>query len=434
VVDVTSLSSARPGLWAGASADWQGLGTDMGQAGGQISSDVAGMISSDAWTGAAATAARGCVNAAAGAFAAAQGEINAVSDVLEGLSQAMAISQQTLEEAQDLALRNGLTIGGDGRVSVSFLPPELPGATPVSELLDPVVSQVQELVSDALQRATEADQMAARELRTLASHAGRSNPDVAFGYNAHPGADGLTASRLELEMIYGSIPAGPPSLVSKWWAGLTLAEQKMLMEAAPGKLGTLAGIPASVQAELRGSNGVDRVAIVSYALDNTFNTSIDTPGLDNCTDFVSHALQAGGLVEVGNPLDRTHSNAWFNDPVPDLPRTWTRSYSWAGAPNLYHFLTQNGSQAVPYPQAQPGDIAFYTNNSGVYHSAVVTAVVNGQVFYSQHTPGEQNASWASRQFMPDNDNPGNPSQIVIVRPGINVTAHPDPQPGPSPAP
>lgn len=88
---------------------------------------------------------------------------------------------------------------------------------------------------------------------------------------------------------------------------------------------------------------------------------------------------------------------------------------------------------MPDSQAQPGDIAFYTNNNeGIYHSAVVTAVVNGQVFYSQHTPGEQNASWGSRQYMPADANPGNPTSIIIVQPGLDDTVRPDPRPQPPP--
>jgi hypothetical protein len=123
---------------------------------------------------------------------------------------------------------------------------------------------------------------------------------------------------------------------------------------------------------------------------------------------------------------RTHAGARGSEPYGAA----TRSHSWAGPANLYQFLTQNGSHEMPYSQAQPGDIAFFASNNGIYHSAVVTAVVNGQVFYSQHTPGEQNASWGSRQYMPDNDNPANPSHIIIVRPGLDNTIRPDPTPAP----
>jgi hypothetical protein len=450
VVDVTALASAEPGLWTEASADWQALGTDLSEVGGQLNSDVAGMISDDYWTGTAATKARQRVSKVVNAFKAADGEVNAVSDVLEGLAEAMTICQQTLAEAQNLAAQHGLAIGNDGTVTAAFVPPELRGTVtaPLGELVSQAAVQVQELVNQALQRATEVDRMAAKELHKLARDTGQTNPGAAYGDNAYPSGDGLTASREELQMIYDSIPSGPPSLVARWWAGLTPAEQEMLMGAAAGKLGTLDGIPASVQAELRGDTGINRVALVNYALDNTFNKGIDLKGVaDNCTDFVSYALAAAGMMQIGySPLDRTDPNAWYYRPIPGVPQSiggqhWysqgygdaTRSRSWDGAANLYQFLTQNGSKEVPYAQAQPGDIAFYTNNNeGIYHSAVVTAVVNGQVFYSQHTPGEQNASWGSRQGMPANASPGNPTSIIIVQPGLDDTVRPDPRPQPPP--
>jgi hypothetical protein len=203
----------------------------------------------------------------------------------------------------------------------------------------------------------------------------------------------------------------------------------MLMGAAAGKLGTLDGIPASVKAELRGNTGINRVAVVNWALDNTFNTT-DEPDKDNCTNFVSDALLAGGMLQSGTLLDRSDPNAWFKWSPLGINSKYTRSWTWDGAANLERFLLQNGSNEVPYSQAQPGDIAFYSNDGGIYHSAVVTAVVNGQVFYSQHTPGEQNASWASRQYVPATANPANPTSIIIVQPGLDDTMHPDPEPGP----
>jgi hypothetical protein len=436
VVDVTALDSADPGLLVKSSADWYNLGLDIRGAGDQISSDVGAMISGDAWTGAAATAAQKKVGAAFSAFEAAQGEVNAVSDVLEGLAEAMAVCQQTLREAQELASKNGLTISADGTVAVSYLS-LLPGslASPVSDLLDSATSQVQALVRQALQRATEADKAAAAELRTLASHAGQADPDVAFGDNAHPHGDGLTASRLELQLIYDSIPAGPPSLVARWWAGLTPAQQAMLKDAAPGQLGTLAGIPASVKAELAGSTGLNRVAVVNYALQNTFNGKDDVDG-DNCTNFVSDALLAGGMTQKGTfPFSRSDLNDWYKatDPLPFFKGS-TRTYTWADASDLHAFLTHNGSDEVPYGAAQPGDVAFYRNdNQGIYHAAVVTAVVNGQVFYSQHTPGEQNADWGSRQYMPQNSAAGGPTNVIVVKPGADIpppSVHPDPMPDP----
>ena len=57
------------------------------------------------------------MTAAVNALEAAHGEVNAVSDVLEGLGQAMTACQHALEDAQEMANRYGLTISADGTVS-----------------------------------------------------------------------------------------------------------------------------------------------------------------------------------------------------------------------------------------------------------------------------------------------------------------------------
>ena len=245
-------------------------------------------------------------------------------------------------------------------------------------------------------------------------------------------------------MIYQSIPAGPPSAVSQWWASLSSAQQTTYMQAAPGTIGTLAGIPASVQAQLRGTGGINRVALVNYALNNTFD-GVDDVDRDNCTNFVSDGLLAAGLDEIGHyPYGRSSTANWYKTNVPGsginipgvgTPGGATRSYTWADASDLHTFLTHNGSTEVPYSQAQPGDIVFYKNQSeGIYHSAVVTAKVNGQIFYTQHTPGEQNASWGSRQSMPGITDSRDPTSVIIVRPGQDNPPLPHPQTGPTPSP
>ena len=445
MVNVPELDSARPGQWLSAATDWQDLGTNLGGIAGQVDSGVTGVISRGEWTGAAATAAHARMQAAVNALEAAHGEVNAVADVLEGLGQAMAVCQRALDEAKQMASQYGLTIRADGTVSpfsgnaferaVEESVQWIEGGSNSAQ-----VAQVQELVTGALRRATQADQEAAGELRRIASHADLTDPAATYGDNMHPNADGLTASRLELQMIYQSIPSGPPALVSKWWSGLSSAEKNTLMLAAPGTIGTLAGIPAIVQARLRGTTGINRVALVNYALNNTLNNAGDVPGEDNCTNFASDALLAAGLHEEGNLVgdkilhtDSSTDDNWYKQsPIWPLGAGSTRSHSWGGAQDLHEFLTHNGSQEVPYSDALPGDVAFFKDNKGIYHTAVITAKVNGQVFYSQHTPGEQNADWASRQTMPDITNPHNPSSVIIVRPGQDHAPVPTPQPNQAP--
>lgn len=445
MVNVPDLNEARSGQWLAAATDWQDLGTDLGRVAGQVDSEVTSVISRGAWTGAAATAAHAGMQSTVDALEAAHGEVNAVQDVLEGLGQAISVCQRALAEAQQMARRYGLTISAGGTVThqgniLERAAEDVIGWVEGSQQ----VAQVQDLVTEALRRATQADQEAAAELRKIASHAGLDQSVQTYGDNVHASADGLTASRLELQMIKQSIPAGPPSVVSQWWASLPPGQQATLMEAVPGTIGTLQGIPASVQAQLQGTDGINRVALVNYALNNTFSGSDDVD-VDNCTNFVSDALLAAGLHEIGHyPSGRSSTNDWYKSDVPyatkriphlGSPGGMTRSYTWADASDLHSFLVHNGSREVPYSQAQPGDIAFYMDKSeGIYHSTVVTGKINGQIFYSQHTPGEQNASWGSRQTMPGITNSNDPSSVIIVRPGQDHPSLPQPQHGVAPSP
>ena len=449
MVNVPELGSARSDEWLAASTDWKDLGTGIGGVADQVDSEVTGIIAHGAWTGSAATAAHLRMQAVVTAMEAAHGEINAVSDVLEGLGQAIIICQRALEEAQQMASQHGLTIGADGTVSghhgnvVERLAEDIIGWVDGKQASPAQIAEIQDLVTQTLRRATQADEEAAQELRKIASHAGLTDPQQTYGVNQYPNADGLAASRLELEMIYQSIPTAPPSVVSQWWANLSSEQKATLMEAAPGKIGTIDGIPDIVKTQLIGSDGINRVALVNYALNNTLNGAGDVPGEDNCTNFTSDALQAAGLREMGNltsekvlHTDSNVDNNWYKEP-PQWPlgAGSTRSHSWGGAGDLHEFLTHNGSKEVAYSQALPGDVAFFKDpKEGIYHAAVITAKVNGQVFYSQHTPGEQNADWGSRQTMPGITDPNNPSSIIIVRPGQDHSPVPTPQAGATPTP
>lgn len=445
MVNVPDLDEARSGQWLAASTDWQNLGTDLGEVADQVDTEVTSVVSQGAWTGAAATAAHSRMQATVSALEAAHGEVNALSDVLEGLGQAISVCQRAMAEAHQMASRYGLTINADGTVTHQGNMLERAADDVIGWVEgSPQVAQVQDLVTQTLRRATQADEEAAAELRKIASHAGLAEPVQTYGDNAHSNADGLTASRLELQMIYQSIPTGPPSVVSQWWASLPPGQKATLMEAAPGTLGTLHGIPTSVQAQLQGSDGINRVTLVNYALNNTFKAPDDVDR-DNCTNFVSDGLLAAGLHEIGHyPSGRSSTSDWYKSDFPGsgtkvpfagTPGGATRSYTWADASDLHSFLTHNGSKEVPYSQALPGDIVFYKDKSeGVYHATVVTAKINGQIFYSQHTPGEQNASWGSRQTMPGTTNPNNPTSVIIVRPGQDQPPLPHPQHGTAPTP
>ena len=399
MITYAQLVKADPGQWLSARDEWNRLSNgllkafdDMGRCSGQLSDGK--------WYGDANDLALSTVGGIRNGILAGQIETGAVAQVLQGMGEALIVAKQTLMTAQRLADENHLTILPDGtvvRVQANPGPPFLPGAQPASPpIFDTSLTQVQNLITEALREANEADQRLGARLYSLAGTARQMNPDVAKNVDLN------AATQDELQVITDTIPNGPPSLVAQWWAGLTPPEQVKLGMAAPGKLGTLDGIPPEVQKALRGPGGIDRVALVNFALKH-YNDHYDPLYNDDCTDFTSQALLAAGLREqYGDRYDSTKSwyTSHFDTGIGPVDN-YNHSYSWGGADNLHQFLVNNNSIEVSMQDARPGDIVFWEQKDPghpnlpvnvIHHTAIVTAVVDGQVFYSQHSDSMQNGS------------------------------------------
>jgi hypothetical protein len=386
VISVSRLRTARPGLWTDAANSWQRLVTLTRQASDDIHDRGVGEIDRN-WTDAVGRQASGTLASVATHFDIASDTFAGIVMVLEGLADAIGIAQSTLAAALHEAGSLGLDVADDGTVGVTES--GLPGA--VGDARQP---QVQALVHEALTAAAKADQQAADELRNLAGAVTATDPQQVE--NQVQG----TASQNELAILADTIPADANSAqVSAWWNSLTADQRTELENATPLQIYNLAGIPRSVQDQLRGSGSVDRMALVQYATDHWDDTGLDWSGLDNCTNFASTALSAAGMRQT---------DAW-HAPVLDGPLTsslfpslaaGTATHSWGGAQNLHDLLLGNGGTVVPPGQAKPGDIVFFQWTGGdanpaghVHHTAIVTAVLpNGDIRYTQHTdPGLDNS-------------------------------------------
>ena len=157
----------------------------------------------------------------------------------------------------------------------------------------------------------------------------------------------------------------------------------------------------------RSLHSLSRMNIVSWATTNcnkTYPVSgnpdityyydfSQIPGNYDCTNFVSHALLAGGAVMYntggasgGNPS----STGWY------FVSTSDRSCSWSGVPYLYDFLTTNTTQgpsgqymaySIIYLVSgniiyQSGDILQFKNDAGIWrHSTIVTGygMISGSI-------------------------------------------------------
>lgn len=139
-------------------------------------------------------------------------------------------------------------------------------------------------------------------------------------------------------------------------------------------------------------HSLSKTAIKNWALNNCALTSPSSgnsslanyydfsqiPGNYDCTNFVSHAILAGGSNEYDNGNPNT---GWYYNSLSD------RSYSWTVVNQLYSFLVNNSTKgpagySIPYNNIyapsgnysyNPGDIMQFKNYSGVWrHSTVIT--------------------------------------------------------------
>ncbi|MEV4437622.1 amidase domain-containing protein [Streptomyces sp. NPDC049577] len=358
-----------------------------------------------------------------------------VAMVLDGLAYSMEWSQRTLFHAVELANGYGLHIQ-DGRALGAYSGAAPTGPNVPQNVRDDYakesayLAEVNGLIEEALRQATQADTKASAELAKLAGTINVSNTST-----AHNELE-VEAAHVEFDIIRGSIPAGKdPHLVRAWWGGLTAEQQKALMRSDPVTIHDLNGLPNGVYEELRGRDGkIDRVEMVRFALDH-WDKDDDLKyddGQGNCTNFVSEALEAGGMEEKidswwwGLQGDNTWGREKDGTGWTALDAKIFHSDSWARAEALQNFLLRNGGEEIPRSEARPGDIIFYeqvapgtkTAQGETHHAAVVTSVTpDGDIKLTQHTSNFQNVSLESREHIANTNN--GEQRIRIVRPKPN---------------
>ena len=133
---------------------------------------------------------------------------------------------------------------------------------------------------------------------------------------------------------------------------------------------------------------------------------IDRGDGNNCTNFVSQCLKAGGMAYVTG--DRTKDTSWFYETKATL---YYASYTWGGAANFARHWGHNdkgvGNQraymTVIYENAEQafldwnyikttfmvGDVLQLANSNGVYHTMIIHDTTN--MSYAQHTNNGKNA-------------------------------------------
>ncbi|HVK20586.1 MAG TPA: amidase domain-containing protein [Actinokineospora sp.] len=250
--------------------------------------------------------------------------------------------------------------------------------------------KVESMIRDAVEAATQADTLAADQLRRL-----RDGVNVTDATVALEDLQGR-ASQAQIEMIHFSLPHGQsPESVAAWWNSLSDAQRRELELAVPVELADLNGIPDDVKDRLRGPGPLNRVEMVRFALDRWDDTSLDHPAQNDCTRFASIALAHAGMPENSDWTSSTIFKA--GDPT----------HSWAGSGELHDYLTtETNSHEVPVSEARPGDLIFLRHGAeggdpeagDIHHTAVVTSVTpDGVVHYTQHDDSKVNISMQGRE-------------------------------------
>lgn len=133
----------------------------------------------------------------------------------------------------------------------------------------------------------------------------------------------------------------------------------------------------------------------------------------NCTNFVSHAIHAGGKAEVkpspvkNGMLETT--TYWFNDNYMDCTGSNScyirdkTSTSWVRVTDFYSYWTKKGMSATTstnkntiISNANVGDVIQFKSKNGWFHSVVVNRKANGTVYISSNTANYYNQDFKNR--------------------------------------
>ncbi|PZT76055.1 hypothetical protein DNK56_22020 [Streptomyces sp. AC1-42W] len=155
-------------------------------------------------------------------------------------------------------------------------------------------------------------------------------------------------------------------------------------------------LPKSSTKDVRLQAGYNYKSIVAYAnkyWKNPNKGAYRTYGND-CTNFVSQAMKAGGWSTVGptDPGRRSNNAKWFYTIF--VNRT---SYTWAGAENWYWFAVKHSKRTKILDnvyQLASSDVlqADWDRNGNINHTMVVTKKYNGVPYLTYHTTNTHNKS------------------------------------------
>jgi Putative amidase domain len=408
VVTFQQLREAEPDRFATAADDWLKVAKEADAAAEDIY-DRGGRKLEENWADNVADLVRGHVRKLGQDYQAAGMTVRGVVTTLDGFADALRLAKRNLADAVDFATANGLEVDSNGNVTVPK------GST------DPQAADQAKragwLIWDALNDATKIDHEAAVSLRKLIQPANIDKP-----LSQQELADEITnkdvkrAGHTSLNMLKQTMPLNADrETQTAWWNSLPEGLKDQYLRAAPLELYDMPGIPDQTKKELAGEGPLNRIEMLRWAQENGTSANTDVKGMNNCTNFVSHAMRdGGGLHETG---DWEEHRTGFDPTGAADSRLAGRDWQLAKA--HHQFMLDHGGQTLPVDQARPGDIVFLKSKGDIHHTAIVSAVTPaGDVMVTQHNPNHADVNLVDRVDT-GRIYSGNDDQIIVVRPGFN---------------
>ncbi|GIJ26182.1 hypothetical protein Vqi01_13440 [Micromonospora qiuiae] len=217
-VGYAQLATADPAAWRAAGTAWAGLAGLAERRAGELAGDASALRSG--WSGRAGTSAQSRLSGLRAELITLVPAVIEVDQILAEFAARLAVARARLAAAVALADTAGVLIDRWGRACPD------PSRVP-ADRAGPTVVPVAAAIHDALALAAAADREAADRLGQLAADAGS-------GWVVRPPPD-------------RPAPDADPALVNRWWAGLTPAQRRWLVQHEPELLAGLDGIPVDAR-------------------------------------------------------------------------------------------------------------------------------------------------------------------------------------------
>jgi hypothetical protein len=283
MLTVSDLRTANPSRWKAAADGWLKLAKESERAADDIYDRHAKKLTKD-WALGFGPEAAELMRDLANDFRVAGAAIRGAVAILDGLAESMEILQRELHETVEYAGRSNLAVTDTWGVTGE---PSTPGAN----------TTVLDLLQATRDSANEIDEKAAEQLDRLAT----ATSDHSISHVQSEFQEDKAGGYSQLDLLKASLPRHltDPSEVTRWWNSLTPEGQRDLKRAVPVDLYDLNGIPDDVKKELTGPGPIDRIKMLRFAQDHVNDSAIDVLHPDNCANFTSRALAAGGMPYTG---------------------------------------------------------------------------------------------------------------------------------------